>query len=153
MYQKFKAPSGLINRQAKELVGIYRDAVKRLGISNSEFWIWYTLVATDGDHTQQDICSTWSLPKQTVNTIITRLRLKKHAYLEAVPGPRNHKVIRLTDAGRAYGESLILPITQAENKAFERISPEELDMATRILDKYLEIVQGELDVASKKGAH
>ncbi len=149
MNQRFKEPSGLINRQAKELVGIYRDAVKRLGISNSEFWIWYTLVATDGDHTQQDICSTWSLPKQTVNTIITRLRLKKHAYLEAVPGTRNRKIIRLTDAGRAYGEGLILPITQAESKAFERISAEELEMVTRILGKYIDIVQGELKTTAK----
>lgn len=149
MYQKFKEPSGLINRQSKELVGIYRDAVKRLGISNSEFWIWYTLVATDGNHTQQDICNMWSLPKQTVNTIITRLRLKKHAYLEAVPGTRNHKIIRLTDAGRAYGESLILPITQAESKAFEKISADELEMVTRILGKYIEIVQDELEHTAK----
>lgn len=149
MNQNFKEPSGLINRQAKELVGIYRDAVKLLGISNSEFWIWYTLIATKGDCTQQDICGTWSLPKQTVNTIITKLRLKKYVYLEAVPGTRNHKVIRLTDAGRTYGEGLILPITQAEKKAFDKISPDELDMVTKILEKYIEIVQSELDEAAK----
>ena len=86
MYQKFKEPSGLINRQSKELVGIYRDAVKRLGISNSEFWIWYTLVAMDGEYTQQEIGRMWSLPKQTVNTVVAHLRRTRHAYLEAVPG-------------------------------------------------------------------
>ena len=142
MNQNYKEQGELINRQIKELVGIYRDAVKHLDVSESEFWIWYTLVTTEGEHTQQDICSMWSLPKQTVNTIITHMRRKKYAYLEAIPGTRNHKVIRLTDAGRAYGENLILPITQAEEKAFDKISPEEISLVTTIFGKYIEIVKG-----------
>ena len=109
MNQNYKAHIELINRQIKELVGLYRDAVKELNVAESEFWIWYTLVAIDGEHTQQDICSLWSLPKQTVNTIIARLRLKRYATLEAIPGTRNHKYIRLTEDGLAYGENLIGP--------------------------------------------
>lgn len=149
MNQNYKVQSELINRQIKELVGIYRDAVKHLNISDSEFWIWYTLVATEGEYTQHDIGSMWSLPKQTVNTIISHLRMKKYAYLEAIPGTRNHKIIRLTDAGRAYGENLILPITQAEERTFSQISPEELALVTSIFGKYIEIVKGEFDAATK----
>ena len=80
MNPKHKEHVGLVNRQVKELAGIYRDAVKHLDISDSEFWVWYTLVSTDEAYTQQDICSMWSLPKQTVNSIITHLRLKKFAH-------------------------------------------------------------------------
>ncbi len=145
MDQQYKERGALINRQIKEIAGIYRDMLRRLGISDSEFWIWYALVADKGGHTQQDICSMWSLPKQTVNTIITRLRLKKYAYLEAVPGTRNHKIVRLTPAGRAYGERLILPIAQAEGQAFSRISSDELSAVTDIIDKYIGIIKQELD--------
>ena len=143
MNQSYKEQVELINKQIKEMVSIYRDAVRHLNISESEFWIWYTLVAMDGNYTQQDICSVWSLPKQTVNTIITHMKLKKYAYLEAIPGTRNHKVIRLTDEGRRYGEKIVLPISMAEVKAFEKISPDEFALVTNIFGKYIEIIREE----------
>lgn len=144
MNQRFKQHSELVNRQIKELFGVYRDAVKDLDVSETEFWIWYTLLGVDGEHTQQDICIKWSLPKQTVNTIMTRMRLKKYVYLEVIPGTRNRKVIRLTEAGRAYGEKMIHPITQAQEKAFAKISPEELEFVNQIIGKYIKIIKGEL---------
>ena len=137
MNPKHKEHVGLVNRQVKELAGIYRDAVKHLDISDSEFWVWYTLVSTDEAYTQQDICSMWSLPKQTVNSIITHLRLKKFAYLEAVPGTRNHKIIRLTDLGQAFGEKLIDPIMRAEETAFSGLSAQELKTVTEFFGKYM----------------
>ena len=143
MNQSYKEQVELINKQIKEMVGIYRDAVRHLNISESEFWIWYTLVAMDGSYTQQDICNVWSLPKQTVNTIITHMKLKKYAYLEAIPGTRNHKVIRLTDEGRRYGEKIVLPISTAEEKAFEKISPDEFALVTNIFGKYIGIIREE----------
>ena len=145
MNLNYKEQVESINRKIKELVGIYRDAVKHLNISESEFWIWYTLVAVEGEHTQQDICAMWSLPKQTVNTAITHMRLKKYAYLENIPGTRNHKIIRLTEVGKKYGEALVLPISLAEEKAFEKISSEELALVTNVFGRYIEIVRGEFN--------
>lgn len=145
MCQNDKERVELINRQIKELVGVYRDAVKGLDISDSEFWIWYTLVTSDAEYTQQDICSMWSYPKQTVNTVITHMRRKKYAYLEAIPRSRNQKVIRLTETGRAYGEKLILPITQAEEKTMGKISLEEVMLVTNFLEKYIGMLRGEFN--------
>ena len=138
----------LLNKQIKELIGIYRNTVKDLDISESEFWIWYTLVAVEGEHTQQDICAMWSLPKQTVNTVITHMRLKKYAYLENVPGTRNHKIIRLTDEGKKQGEKMVSPISLAEEKAYAKISPEELAHVANVFGRYIEIVRGELNVTA-----
>ena len=39
----------VINQQIKDLVGIYRGAVSRLGMSENELWIWYTLITVDRD--------------------------------------------------------------------------------------------------------
>lgn len=144
MNQHYKDHIELINRQIKELVGLYRDAVKELNVPESEFWIWYTLITGSKEYTQQDICSLWSLPKQTVNTIIARFRLKKYAQLEAIPGTRNHKCIRLTEEGRKYGEALIAPVLRAEECAFARISPEELEAVSTTFGSYIDIIRTEL---------
>ena len=37
-----------MNRQIKELSGVYRSALSRLGLSENEFWIWYALLITGG---------------------------------------------------------------------------------------------------------
>ena len=134
-------------QQIKELVGVYREAVKRLAISESEFWIWYTLVAAPGEHTQQDICAMWSLPKQTVNTVITGMRLKKFADLEVIPGTRNHKTVRLTEEGKRRGEAIVGPVIEAERRAYGKISPEELAAITQIFGKYIEALRGEIHEA------
>ena len=147
MDQNYTEQGSLIVQQIKELVGVYRDAIKHLAISESEFWIWYTLVALPGEHTQQDICAMWSLPKQTVNTVITGMRLKKLAYLEVIPGTRNHKIVRLTEEGRRRGEEIVQPVTQAENCACAQITPEELSFLTQIFNKYIGTMRGALHEA------
>ena len=144
MKKQYKEHVELINQQIKELVGIYRDVIKHLDITESEFWIWYTLVAMDGEYTQQDISAIWSLPKQTVNTLITRMRLKKFAYLEVVPGTRNRKIVRLTEEGRKFGEKMIFPISNAEERAFENISNEEISLVTNAFSKYISFMRKEL---------
>ncbi len=141
-----------INKQIKELVGVYRDAVKCLDISESEFWVWYTLVAMEGDFTQQDICALWSLPKQTVNTVIAHMRLRRLATLEAIPRTRNRKIIRLTAEGRKYGEKLVEPISRAEERAFSRVQPEELKLVTDAFGKYINMIREEMDARKEGGA-
>lgn len=134
----------VINRQIKELVGLYRGTVSRLGISENEFWVWYTLVVMDGEYSQQDICSFWSLPKQTVNTIVKHMVRKGMASLAVIPGTRNRKVIRLTEAGRRYGESLVCPISEAESRAFIRLPEADRLACTAILGRYIDLLKGEI---------
>lgn len=144
METSYKAHIEQINKQIKELVSVYREAVKGMDISESEFWVWYTLVSMEGDFTQQDICALWSLPKQTVNTAIAHMRLRRYAVLEAVPRTRNRKIIRLTADGRKYGERLVEPISRAEQRAFARVKPEELQLVNDAFGKYINIIREEM---------
>lgn len=147
MTQDYREQRTSVNQQIKELMSVYRNAIKHLSVSESEFWIWYTLVTLEGEHTQQDICAMWSLPKQTVNTVITGMRLKKLAYLEAIPGTRNHKIVRLTEEGKRRGEEIVRPVTKAEQQTFAKIPQEELTLLTQIFGKYIETLRGELHEA------
>ena len=137
----------ILTQQFNEASRLYRDAVKGLNVSDSEFWIWYTLVAMPGEHTQQDICAMWSLPKQTVNTVITGMRLKKLAYLEIIPGTRNHKTVHLTEEGKRRGEAIVGPVIMAEQKAFAKMPLEELTLLAQIFGKYIDTLRGELHEA------
>ncbi len=144
MNRSTKEQLEIVNQQIKELVSIYRVAVSRSGISENEFWIWYSLVNMEGPYTQQDICGLWSLTKQTVNTIITNMARKGYLTLEVIPGTRNKKRITLTEEGRAYGESLVLPAFSAEERAYERLSEAERQICTQVLGKYVNLLKEEL---------
>ena len=89
----------------------------------------------------------WSLPKQTVNTVITGMRLKKLAYLEIIPGTRNHKIVRLTEEGKRRGEEIVAPVTCAEQKAFSKMPREELSLLEQLFGKYIETLRGEIHEA------
>lgn len=140
-----KAQIELINQQIKEIIGLYMTTIANSGISENEFWIWYTLIEIDGDHSQQDICRMWSLSKQTVNTIIMRIVKDGYAELEAVPGTRNRKVIRLSETGKKYGENIIRPVTRMEERALERISLEDRVACMTAFSKYIEAFKEELN--------
>lgn len=144
MSSEFKEYLELVNQQIKELVGIYRGAVSRSGISENEFWVWYSLVAVGGECSQQDICSTWYLSKQTVNTIVMHMVQKGFVSLEVVPGTRNRKNILLTEAGREYGERIVMPISQAEQKAFEKLSLENWVACTHAFSQYIDALKEEI---------
>lgn len=133
-----------INQQIKELVGIYRVVVSRSGISENEYWIWYALIIMDGEYSQQDISNSWSLSKQTVNTIVMNMVKRGLVSLEAVPGSRNRKIIRLTQAGKEYGESIVRPVSEAESRAFDRLPETDRIACTAAFGRYINILKEEI---------
>ena len=141
MYTNVTEHINSINRQFKEITGLYRSAISKTGIAENEFWIWYALIIMGGGCSQQDICTTWSLSKQTVNTIIINLTKRGLLFLEVVPGTRNRKNICLTDEGRKYGESLVLPVFKAEQAAFEQLTETERNACTAALGKYIDFLK------------
>lgn len=134
----------MVMQQMNELTSIYRTAVGQSGISENEFWVWYILILTDGEHSQQDICNTWSFSKQTINTIIRHMVEKGYATLEVVPGTRNRKNILLTEAGRQYGESIIMPIADAEQRTLDRMDYAEFAACIAALGKYIKTLKEEI---------
>ena len=110
-----------INQKINELNALYHTAAIKSGISDGEISIWSLLLCSQDEYSQQDLADILYLPKQTVNSIISNFVKKKFVFLEHVPGTRNRKVVRLTKEGREYGESRVMWIFQAEEKAMEEI--------------------------------
>lgn len=144
MQQESKKLFEIFNQQFKELNAVYHRAASKHNISDNEFWVWYALLALEGEPSQQSICEMWSLPKQTVNSVVSGMIKKGHVYLETIPGTRNKKVIRLTEAGQKFGEHVILKVYEAEQRAIDQISPRQLQLCTDLLAKYISLLDEEI---------
>lgn len=134
-----------LNQQIKELAGIYHSVSDKFGISDSEFWVWYTLLIFEDEYSQLDICNMWTLPKQTVNSVVSNLVKRGFLFLENVPPSGKKKIIRLTDAGRLYGENIISTVYSAEQRAIARMEEDERTTCTILLNKYIRFLTEEIN--------
>ena len=144
MKEKTKQHLEVMNQKIKELAGIYHQAAVRLGISDNEFWVWYTLIVMGEEYSQQEICEIWSLPKQTVNSVVANMVKKEFIKLEVVPGTRNRKLLRLTDIGKSYGEAIVRPVFEAEYRTIARLSEQERQVCVSLMGKYIRYLKEEL---------
>lgn len=134
----------MLNMQVRELVSVYHTVASRSGISVNEFWVWYELLYFEGDISQQDICDKWSLPKQTVNTIIANMAKSGFVFLKQIPGSRNRKNICLSDNGRKYGENIVRRVYEAEQNTLSRLTEQERQTCTRLMGKYIALLKEEI---------
>ena len=145
MDKKTRDQIDLINQKTKELNALYRLAAYKSNISDGEVNIWSVLLNCDEEYSQQDLAELLSLPKQTVNSLVTRMIQKEFVVLEHDPGTRNRKVIRLTEAGRHFGEQHVKWIFDAEQRAMEDTDPEEVMAYISMLEKYISRFRKEID--------
>lgn len=145
MDKKTRDQIDLINQKTKELNALYRLAAYKSNISDGEVNIWSMLLNCDEEYSQQDLAELLSLPKQTVNSLITRMIQKEFVVLEHDPGTRNRKVIRLTEAGRHFGEQHVKWIFDAEQRAMEDTDPEEVMAYISMLEKYISRFRKEIE--------
>lgn len=126
-----------INQRIKELNSLYHAAACKSEISDGEVCIWAVLLNLEDEYSQQDLSELLSLPKQTVNYLISNFIKRGFAVLEHIPGTRNQKVIRLTEEGIRYGKSNVMWIFDAELKALEGSDPQEVQVCISMLEKYI----------------
>lgn len=145
MNRELEGQFQIMSQQVKELIGIYHGAASKAGVSENEFLMWYTLLVMGGEYSQQDICNLWTLPKQTINSIVTNLTKKELVFLEAVPGTRNRKIIRLSEEGKSYGKTIVSGVYQAEMSALEKMGEEDRENCITLLGNYISLLKDEFN--------
>ena len=145
MDKKVREQIDLIKQKIKELNALYRVAARKSNISDGEIDIWSALLNSDEEYSQQDLTEMLSLPKQTINSLITRMIRKEFVVLEHVPGTRNRKVIRLTETGRYFGEQRVKWIFEAEQRAMEDTDYAEVIAYASMLEKYIIRLRKEIE--------
>ena len=122
---------------------IYEDYARKVGISYNSLYILNAILQTE-NCTQKLICERTLLPKQTVNNVVTGFYKDSYVELREFPENRRIKTIHLTKQGRAYADSVIPHIHQAEQIAMETLTEEQQDTLLRLMDVYVSVFRREM---------
>lgn len=141
----------ILNRIFQEFDEVYHLVALKCGLSDSAFFILYSICELGDGCLQRDICNITFTSKQTIHSSIRNLEQAGYLKLEAGRGRDKH--IFLTEAGEAIIEQKILPVLVAENQVFSEMTTEEGDELLRLSKKYLSILRknlGDLQADTKK---
>lgn len=102
----------------------------------------------DGSATQSLMSKFLWLPKQTVGSVLNGF--KKKGYIEESPSSRDarSKVISLTEEGRRFANPLFERLQQIDAAAIRAESVENLAIALRSVNKYVEAFEEALTQTS-----
>ena len=131
--------------QLGRIEAIYNKIALQLHLSESAFWILYLVSKAPYACSQQDIYRELSLPKTTVNSAVQTLCRKGLVNLERAPNERRTKMIRLTKHGADFAAKYIVPLQEAEQKAFLALCGDERRIFVGMSKKYAENLTEEFE--------
>ena len=131
------------NKLYKELDELYHDFAKHCGISDCAFWILYSVQESVEPYTQKDLSEIWSFSRQTVNSALKNLEADDYIELVPLPGNRKNKEIVLTQKGKNYAEEHVMPLMEAEQNAFGKLTDEERSEFLRLTQKHISLLRTE----------
>ena len=108
-----------------EQFALYDEYAKRHGMMMKTLLVVNVLFYANDGMTQTEICKRTFQSKQTVNLIIKKLLSDSYVAVTEVPENKRNKIVKMTDAGRAYCEKVVRHITWAEDTAMSMFTPEE----------------------------
>lgn len=108
-----------------EQFALYDEYAKRHGMMMKTLLVVNVLFYAKDGITQTDICQRTFQSKQTVNLIIKNLLAERYVTVTEVPENKRNKIVRMTEAGRAYCEQVVRHITWAEDTAMSMFTAEE----------------------------
>lgn len=144
MNNNVKEQLAALNQLDRKQGELYHRFAVRLGISDTAFWVLYSLCESDEIYTQNSLAELWCIPKQTINSAINVLVKAGYVQLAPIQKARNSKSIHLTEKGSEFYREMILPLFIAEQKAFSRLSETERDTAVALSEKHHLFLKEEL---------
>ena len=79
-----------------------------------------------GAQPQKDISHSVGMTKQTVNTVITKLKQQGYVRLETAQTDRREKMACLTETGRSYADEILGSLREIEDRIYGKIEQERL---------------------------
>lgn len=125
---------------------MYRDAVKSYGISESTFWILYTIRNAPEGVTQREIIHYCFLPPQSINSALKKMEADGYVEMR-IATDRRTKQVYLTEKGEALSAKTVDCLIATEVQASKQLTQEEKSEFLRIFEKYISTVQSMLSDA------
>lgn len=130
-----------------EQFALYDEYAKRHGMLMKTLLVANILFYAKDGMTQKEICQRTFQSKQTVNLIIKNFLAENYVTVTEVPENKRHKIVCMTDAGRAYCEEVVRHITWAEDTAMSMFTSEEqqqlIDLSRRFTKNLTKLINQE----------
>ena len=123
----------------KEIEKLYHDVAVKAGMSDSSFFILYTIVELGNGCLQKDVSDMYSINKQTIHSSIRNLEKNGYIFLQKGKGRNMH--IYLTEEGEKLIQQKMIPIMEAENDVFTAMTEQESKELLRLNKKYTALLQ------------
>jgi len=134
----FKQFNREYSRLYKEEDSLYHRLARHFGLSDSAFWIIYTLEEAQRPLTQTEMCGDLALSKQTINSALKQL--EQEGCIQLTSGPKRRKYLQLTSKGQALAARAARPVLQLEERAFLDLSEEERASLLALSRRHLELM-------------
>ena len=108
-----------------EQFALYDEYAKRHGMMMKTLLVVNALFYANDGMTQTEICGRTFQSKQTVNLIVKNLLADRYVTVAEMPENKRNKIVRMTEAGRAYCEKVVRHITWAEDTAMSMFTAEQ----------------------------
>lgn len=132
------------NSIIKKFDEVYKNIARTFGMSDSAFWILYTIRENENPVTQSEICSTIYQPRQTVNSALKKL--EREGIVELRAGrDRRSKVVGFTPAGERLAEKTVDCVLFAERRALSGLTQEEQALFMGLFRKYTGLLKESMD--------
>ena len=105
---------------------MYDDWTREQGLSSNSALILYSLYEAEESCTQKSISQMWSIPKQTVNTILKEFSANGYIELLTDKEDKRNKLITLTPKGNAYAGKIVEALHKRELYAIDRMGLENI---------------------------
>ena len=102
------------------------DWAREQGLSSNSALILYSLYEAKENCTQKSISQMWSIPKQTVNTILKEFSANGYIELSADKKDKRNKLIMLTPKGNAYAGKIVESLRKRELFAIDQMGLENI---------------------------
>lgn len=135
----------MISKINKEFEDLYHKVALHYNLSDSSFWILYTLYENRQGCTQKQICSEWSFSKQTINSAIKDLIKKQYIVLDHENDNRKSKTVYLTSKGLDVAKNTVKKIIEIENTAFSKVDKKDYDFVINFFKVQLSSLKEEIN--------
>lgn len=134
-----------MNRRFNECNALYHELAVHYGVSDTVFWLLYSLYNSSEPQTQNHLCMEWNLPKQTMNSAVASMVRQGLLELEPAPGRYSGKLLHLTPAGRELAAKTAKPVYSAEQAALEQLGMAEAEHFVRLGQEHLNAIRTEFN--------
>lgn len=124
-----------VNRAIIQFRGIYAGWSGAHGLGYHEMLVFYT-IREKGFCSQKQICSSYLLPRQTINNVITRFRKEGILTVSSQYSRGREKALVLTETGRQYAQPFLESLNRVEARAVELLGPDKLEALTALMTEY-----------------